>query len=43
MDGTKIAFASDADLLGQGIPNGQFEIWLYGSSKQQLYLPLVLK
>jgi Tol biopolymer transport system component len=42
-DGTKIAFSSDADLLGQGIPNGQFEIWLYGSSKQQIYLPLVLK
>jgi Tol biopolymer transport system component len=42
-NGTKIAFSSDADLLGQGILNGQFEIWLYGSSKQQIYLPLILK
>ena len=28
-DGTVVAFASDADLLGQGIPAGQFEVWLY--------------
>ncbi len=30
-DGTRIAFQSDADLLGQGILGGQIEIWLYDS------------
>jgi Tol biopolymer transport system component len=28
-DGRRIAFVSDADLLGQGIPQNQEEIWLY--------------
>jgi Tol biopolymer transport system component len=28
-DGTKLAFMSDSDLLGEGIPQGQAEIWLY--------------
>lgn len=27
--GTKIAFESDSDFLSQGIPPGQFEIWLF--------------
>jgi uncharacterized repeat protein (TIGR01451 family) len=31
-DGTLIAFSSDSDLLGQGIPNDQFEIWLYDTT-----------
>ena len=31
-DGTKIAFISDSDFLGQGIPDGQYEIWLYDTS-----------
>jgi uncharacterized repeat protein (TIGR01451 family) len=31
-DGTKIAFASDADFLGQGIPNEQWEVWLYDTA-----------
>jgi Tol biopolymer transport system component len=30
--GTKIAFASDSDFLGQGLPAGQREIWLYNTS-----------
>lgn len=28
-DGALLVFASDADLLGQGIPGGQLEVWLY--------------
>jgi Tol biopolymer transport system component len=28
-DGTRIVFHSDADFLGQGIPDGQHEVWLY--------------
>jgi len=31
-DGTKIAFASDSDFLGQGILRGQDEIWLYDTA-----------
>jgi Tol biopolymer transport system component len=31
-DGTKIAFASDSDFLGQGIPDNQYEIWLYDTA-----------
>ncbi|NEP85264.1 MAG: hypothetical protein F6K39_48575 [Okeania sp. SIO3B3] len=31
-DGTKIVFRSDADFLGQGIPEGQDEIWLYDTT-----------
>jgi uncharacterized repeat protein (TIGR01451 family) len=31
-DGTKVAFASDSDFLGQGIPLGQYEIWLYDTT-----------
>jgi uncharacterized repeat protein (TIGR01451 family) len=31
-DGTRIAFASDSDHLGQGIPDGQWEIWLYDTT-----------
>lgn len=27
--GTKVVFSSDNDFLGQGIPDNQFEIWLY--------------
>jgi uncharacterized repeat protein (TIGR01451 family) len=28
-DGTLVAFQSDSDLLGQGIPDEQWEVWLY--------------
>jgi hypothetical protein len=28
-DGTRIAFYGDSDILGQGLPEGQFEVWLY--------------
>ena len=31
-DGTLVAFYSDSDFLGQGIPVDQFEIWLYNTS-----------
>ena len=31
-DGTKIAFQSYSDFLGQGIPNTQLEIWLYDTA-----------
>ncbi len=30
--GSKIAFVSDSDFLGQGIPLGQLEIWLYDTA-----------
>ncbi|MBN1993075.1 MAG: PD40 domain-containing protein [Anaerolineae bacterium] len=43
-DGRKIAFHSDADFLGQGIPDNQYEIWLAaGASSVKTYLPLILK
>lgn len=35
-DGTKLAFKSDSDLLGQGIEQFQFEIWLYDASPLQV-------
>ena len=35
-DGSKIAFYSDADFLGQGIPQGQMEIWLYDTATMTL-------
>ncbi len=28
-DGTRLAIESDSDFLGQGIPDGLFEIWIY--------------
>ena len=31
-DGTKIGFQSDSDFLGQGIPDDQYEIWLYDTA-----------
>ena len=31
-NGTRIAFLSDADLLNQGIPPGQREVWLYDTT-----------
>lgn len=31
-DGTKIVFTSDSDLLHQGIPDDQHEIWLYNTA-----------
>lgn len=45
-DGAVVAFSSDDDLLGQGIPQGQFEIWRMGTPSlpvldEQLYLPVV--
>lgn len=47
-DGTVVAFASDDDLLGQGIPQAQFEIWRMGTPAlpvldKHLYLPVVHK
>jgi len=35
-DGTKIAFRSDSDFLGQGIPDDQNEIWLYDMATMTL-------
>jgi len=35
-DGTKIVFESDSDFLGQGIPDDQFEIWLYDTTALKL-------
>lgn len=45
-DGTKIAFQSDSDFLGQGIADNQGEIWLYDASiggESKTYLPLIIK
>jgi Tol biopolymer transport system component len=42
-DGKIVAFASDADFLGQGIPDNQFEIWLYRQYDYSGYLPVILK
>jgi Tol biopolymer transport system component len=42
-DGAKVAIKSDADFLGQGIPQFQFEIWLFSSPEQTIYLPMILK
>jgi Tol biopolymer transport system component len=42
-DGKTVAFASDADFLGQGIPDNQFEIWLYRQYDYSRYLPVILK
>jgi len=42
-DGTKVAFESNSDFLGQGIPDGQREIWLWKESDHRVYLPLVLR
>ena len=35
-DGSKIAFISDSDFLGHGIPAQQYEVWLYDTTSQQL-------
>lgn len=35
-DSTKIAFSSDSDFLGQGIPDDQEEIWLYHTATMTL-------
>lgn len=35
-DGTKIAFASNSDLLNQGLPANQSEIWLYDTTTSTL-------
>ena len=40
--GSKIAFASDSDFLGQVIADGQYEIWLR-EYLPRLHLPLVLR
>ena len=47
-DGMTVVFESDSDLLGQGIPDDQREIWLYqvdplDSSPSWTYLPIVMK
>jgi Tol biopolymer transport system component len=41
-DGSVLAFHSDSDLLGEGIPNSRDEIWL-ARLGHRVYLPLVLK
>ncbi len=35
-DGTRVAFESDSDFLGQGIPDEQYEIWLYDTQAMTL-------
>ncbi|HEX9922932.1 MAG TPA: hypothetical protein VGD99_09730 [Anaerolineae bacterium] len=35
-DGSKIVFSSDSDFLNQGIPQGQYEIWLYDVAARSL-------
>ncbi len=35
-DGSKIVFYSDSDFLGQGIPDQQFEIWLFDTATKSL-------
>ena len=44
-DGTRVAFESDADFLGQGVADDQSEIWLYTILEvtSQHYLPLISK
>ena len=41
-DGSKVAFQSDSDFLGQGIPDNQQEIWLR-EYLAGVYLPVVLR
>ena len=41
-DGSKIAFASDSDFLGQVIADNQYEIWLR-EYLPRLHLPVVLR
>jgi len=41
-DGTVLAFRSDSDFLGQGIPDDQDEVWLK-AIPHRVYLPLVLR
>jgi len=40
-DNTLIAFYSDSDFLGQGIPDNQYEVWLFSIEQKNLYLPLI--
>jgi Tol biopolymer transport system component len=42
-DGTKVAFSSDSDFLGQGIHDEQHEVWLYSevTTGYRVYLPLL--
>jgi len=48
-DGTKVAFVSDSDFLGQGIAQSQYEIWLFEDQSiivdppKTIYLPIILK
>ena len=35
-DGTKVTFYSDADLLGQGIADEQYEVWVYDVAQAAL-------
>ena len=44
-DGDIVAFYSDSDFLGQGIPDNQYEIWLYSEipAQYRVYLPLLLR
>lgn len=40
-DGTKIAFDSDSEFLGQVITDNQYEVWLW-EYLPRLYLPVVV-
>lgn len=42
-DGSKIAFHSDSDFFGQGIPDSQNEIWLLAPASNWAYLPIIVK
>ncbi len=43
-DGTVVAFHSDSDFLGQGIGDGQFEVWMFTLCGEAcLYLPIVVR
>jgi Tol biopolymer transport system component len=35
-DGTKVTFDSDSNFLGSGIPDKQFEVWLYDTATKSL-------
>jgi len=36
-DGTKLAFVSASDFLAQGIPEGQWEIWMYDTASGHIH------
>jgi Tol biopolymer transport system component len=42
-EGKTVAFESNSELLGGGIPGWQLEIWLQRSFEHRRYLPLVVR